>query len=144
MRFNLSLVYVVLAVLPPWSRGLADVPQAPQRGTLDVACTQGGLARRAPPGDAYSMHMEFVGGYGQPLDGAIVTVSRDNGGGLVGVACSSAQILMRLPPGRYMATADLADGPTKTVTFDVTRVVPGTVARTIVVRFPHMMGVGSS
>jgi hypothetical protein len=43
-----------------------------------------------------------------------------------------------------MATADLADGPTKTVTFDVTRVVPGTVARTIVVRFPHMMGVGSS
>jgi hypothetical protein len=146
MRFNVSLGCLALLVLPPWLATplLADVPHARQRGNLDVACTQGGLKQRTLPGKAYPMRMEFVGGYGQPLAGAIVTVSRGDGADLVGVACTSARVLMRLPAGRYMATADMTDGPTKTVTFDVTRAGPKTTARTLVVHFPSMMGAGSS
>lgn len=136
---EMILASMALTAVP----AVGAIEHAPQRGNLDVACTQGGLTARALPQDLFPLRMVFVGGYGQPLVGAMVTVSSADGANLVGVACgNSNQVLMRLPQGRYMATADMSDGPTKTVAFDVTQ--PGFVTgtRTIVVSFPTMKDPG--
>jgi hypothetical protein len=92
----------------------------PGTGSIDVACTDTGLTNRAPLAEAsYPARMEFVGGYGQPMGSGIITVSHADGRDAATVSCASPRILMRLPAGRYMATADMADGPTRTVDFQI-------------------------
>lgn len=110
---------------------------APLIGTMDVACTQGGVAARTPAGfKTYPVSLQLLGGYGQKLGGGIVTVLRDGGLGVASAACASSDIRMRLPPGHYTAVIDLTDGPTKSVSFDV---ASAESRKRIVVHFPAVM-----
>jgi hypothetical protein len=115
----------------------SSVGRFQRTGDMDVACTNAGLqARTHRQGSTYPVGLEFVGGYGQSLGNGIVTISHADGGNPITVACAAPRVLMRLFPGHYMATADMVDGPTKTVEFEVSK---SDERKSLVIRFPGIM-----
>lgn len=71
--------------------------------------------------NTYPVTVHFLGDEGQPVGNEVFTVSHRDGRNPMTIACNTANIYMELPLGRYTAIADMADGPTKTINFRVTR-----------------------
>ncbi len=86
--------------------------------------------RMDPQWQSYSLRLEFAGKAGQYLGDETVNISGN--GKSVSVHCGGPWVLMKLPPGTYHVSTDVADAGHK----DVTVHVPGKV----VVRFPNAGG----
>lgn len=132
MKVARSLIWVfapALVALPAIS-GARALPQTPVG--VPLSCVPP-LSTDASPG--IPVAFSFRGGAGQPVNNAILTVSRRDGSNPATIACDTSQIFTALVPGRYMAMIDMAEGPTKIVDFTVR---PGSPSH-LVVRFPTMM-----
>jgi hypothetical protein len=79
----------------------------------------------------YAVELELFGDDAGALGSGVVTVSRTDGTGTVTVDCDKPRVLMRLQPGDYDATLDMAAGPTRNIRFHV----PGSAGTIVTARF---------
>ena len=98
---------------------------------IETICDGTGLdSRQDARWRAYPMQLEFVGKDGQYLGDEKISVS-GNGVNL-SVHCPGPWVLMKLPPGTYQLSMDVAEGGHR----DMTMKVPGHA----IVRFPNAGG----
>jgi len=126
-----TAVFLTAALLSP-AAVLAQADNQPMMvGGIETVCTGTTTdVREDPKWQAYSLRLEFAGKDGQYLGDEQVNVSGN--GQSISVHCNGPWVLMKLPPGTYKVTADVADAGHK----DVTVRVPGRV----IVRFPNAGG----
>jgi hypothetical protein len=112
---------------------VADEPDPPL-SAMRVSCTSTDL-NAGPMGKqtTYSVLASFVGNDGQAVGNVVFTVSHADGRNPITIACNTPSVFMELRPGHYIATADMADGPTKTLGFTVAK---SGQPKSIVFQFP--------
>lgn len=117
-----------LAALIVFGR-LCEAETGPGQGATGP-CT---LSSPFGTGQKHAVRLWIRGDDARSLGSGVVTVSRADGSMSASIDCAGPSVLMRLPPGRYIATIDAAAGPTRNVSFSVGHSVS---PRTIDVRLP--------
>lgn len=104
---------------------------------LDMACSGiGEEAQLDPRWDAYSVRVEFAGGYGQYLAGTVLALSDEEGRAIATVRCSGPWILIKLPVGVYRMSGTLEGQPAASASARVT--APANGQKRVVLRFPDI------
>lgn len=117
-RLTATTIWLLGALM---SEALAQVPAAPL-SAMHVSCTGSDLnAGFMGKQTTYLVRARFLGNKGQAVANVIFTISHADGRNPVTIACNTLSLFMELRPGHYMATADMADGPTKTMDFVVVK-----------------------
>lgn len=125
-----AMMWLTVALI---GNAVADEPD-PSLSAMRVSCTGTDLnAGQIGKRTTYSVRASFVGNDGQAVGNVVFTVSHADGRNPVTIACDTPSVFMELRPGRYIATAHMADGPTKTLGF---RVAKSNQPRSVVFHFP--------
>lgn len=104
---------------------------------LDMACSGiGEEAQLDPRWDAYSVRVEFAGGYGQYLAGTVLALSDEEGHAIATVRCSGPWILIKLPVGVYRMSGTIEGQTVAAASARVT--APGSGQKRVVLRFPEI------
>jgi len=103
---------------------------------VKTACAGVTLDDRADPQwKEYGAKIETVGGYGQFLGHMQLTVTRLNGNRVAEFGFNGPWALMKLDPGRYAVTIDVANLPEKHIALDV----PKNGQKDVIVRYPKQL-----
>lgn len=118
------------------NEGLAGMPvdqQTTVSGGVQAVCSGIGKGDQTTP-SGQGVKFEMVGGYGQWLGNAHLTVTSASGQQVASAQCSGPWVVMNLSPGRYSATADVPDGGSKTMNVSV----PASGNSEVIFRFTNM------
>lgn len=116
--FSAAAIWLFFALI---GEAVGQVPDA-SLSSMRVSCTGADLnAGSNGNRTTYPIRARFLGNDGQAVGNVVFTVSHVDGRNPVTIACNTSSVFMELRPGHYMATADMADGPTKTLNFAVVK-----------------------
>lgn len=114
----ISSIYVTVGSLISALLVLSPANSAMARPSIDGACT---IRQLRPGNDTLPVRLLIQGDDAHALGTGVVTVSHQDGRDPITVDCSKPHLLLHLRPGNYIASVDMAAGPTREVRFTVAR-----------------------